>query len=738
MKLTIHRGTHEIGGSCLELSSNSGLTRVIIDIGLPLVNVDGSPFDWNFRKKFSISQLLSERTLPSIIGLYEDVQPSVNAVLLSHAHLDHYGLLRYVHHDIPRYMSRGTESLAEVSNIFLGVDVTLDNVKTFTMWQPFRVGEFVITPYLVDHSAPDAAAFLIEGDGQRIFYTGDFRGHGRKGVLLERITQNPPANIDCLIMEGSMLGRTEGLFSDEKAVEQAMCELIQPQDGPYYVFTSSQNLDRLVSIYHAARRNGKIMVIDLYTAFVLDKLSRISTSVPQFSWEGIRVLFSNYHAGKLAEHDKRLLYKYRQAKIEFEEIRGKPSDKVILAKDSRYFRIVMDKLSQNSQAKAVYSMWHGYLERSDLKKFLQSRKIELTEIHTSGHAYINQLKQLAGALKPRFVIPIHTFYPEKYSEMFPNVIQLKDGEIMDVDTAPQPTETKCRALSTSFLASFNSKDGLFNPIIELVRKNKDLNLELRGQLSDPNKPEIAPADEAIGIYYKGNSILGLHSNHRVDIHNAFTDGLDIPKYLITPTDVQEYLSFVPTLMYRISSRSKTSMEIEYEQMIIRANNLEKRNNSEYIILTSQYTIGKDRLDLLALKWLRRGRGGENPVGQLALIEVKYALNTDIKDADKQLSRYYAHIKRNLDTICTEMELIFNQKLTLGLIERTPQQIAQLQKLKLSRDINKVEMILYLVDYNPNSIFKNRMISKARLLPFSNQIRIQFGGLAMWDQSSTPL
>ena len=107
MKLTIHRGTHEIGGSCLELSSNSGLTRVIIDIGLPLVNADGSPFEWDFRRKFSIAQLLSEKTLPSIIGLYEDVPPSVNAVLLSHAHLDHYGLLRYVHPDIPRYMSKG-------------------------------------------------------------------------------------------------------------------------------------------------------------------------------------------------------------------------------------------------------------------------------------------------------------------------------------------------------------------------------------------------------------------------------------------------------------------------------------------------------------------------------------------------------------------------------------------------------------------------------------------------------
>ena len=48
------------------------------------------------------------------------------------------------------------------------------------------------------------------------------------------------------------------------------------------------------------------------------------------------------------------------------------------------------------------------------------------------------------------------------------------------------------------------------------------------------------------------------------------------------------------------------------------------------------------------------------------------------------------------------------------------------------------MILYLVDYNPNSIWKNKMIRKAMLLPFKSQIRIKLGGLAMWDQSSTPL
>lgn len=431
-ELTIHRGTHEIGGSCIELCSSSGNTRIIFDIGLPLVNKDMSPFDWSIHRKFTLPQLLEKKIVPSIDGLYENDKPTVTAVVLSHAHLDHYGLLRFVHSDIPVYMSVGTKSLAEVSNVFLNTAVKFDRIETFEMWQTFKIGEFTITPYLMDHSAPDAAAFLIEGDEQRIFYTGDFRGHGRKRVLLDRIMKDPPPYVNYLIMEGSMLGRDEGLFLDETSVEQALYELILSQKGLCYVFTSSQNLDRLVSIYRAARRSSKTLVIDLYTAFVLDKLSAISPHIPQFGWEGVRVLYSYYHAQKLADFDKTLLYKYKRAKIEFEEIRDNPDDKVLLAKDSRYFRNLITKLKESSKAMSVFSMWHGYLERSNLQEFLGSNDIPIKEIHTSGHAYIPELQMLVSALKPHWIIPIHTFYPEKFNDMFPNIIQVEDGQTISL------------------------------------------------------------------------------------------------------------------------------------------------------------------------------------------------------------------------------------------------------------------------------------------------------------------
>jgi ribonuclease J len=429
MKLTIHRGTHEIGGSCVELCTASGKTRIVVDVGMPLVSPEGSPFEWRDHKGQSPGQLLEQRILPGVDGLYNHQRASVAAVILSHAHQDHYGFLRFLHPDIPLYMSVGTRSLVEVSNLFLDTRVNLDQVQTFAMWQPFQVGEFTITPYLMDHSAPDAAAFLIEADGKRVFYTGDFRGHGRKGILLRRLLASPISDVDCLIMEGSMIGRGEGLYPDEKSVEKAISQILADQHSYTFVFCSSQNLDRLVSIYRAVKRNRKTLVIDLYTALVLDKLSSVSASIPQSDWKEIRVLWGYSHYKKIREYDNDLPQKYGKSKISWEDIKTTPQDMVILAKDNRYLRRPMlPKLEPSVGAKAVYSMWHGYLDRSDLMQVLEAHHIEFIEIHTSGHAYVENLKELALAIKPKTIVPIHTFYPDKFPQLFPNVVQLNDGE----------------------------------------------------------------------------------------------------------------------------------------------------------------------------------------------------------------------------------------------------------------------------------------------------------------------
>ncbi|MFC1919868.1 hypothetical protein ACFLWX_03665 [Chloroflexota bacterium] len=293
-----------------------------------------------------------------------------------------------------------------------------------------------------------------------------------------------------------------------------------------------------------------------------------------------------------------------------------------------------------------------------------------------------------------------------------------------------------RNLSDAFMGKLSlKKDRVFAPLVKAVQQDKDLNMELRG-FYDPNKLGKAPSNEYINVYFKGNNILKLYRSGVMDIASKFITGCtSMPKSLKNEQDVQTYLSCLPAIKHNVSTLGKASMEIEYEQLLVRANNMEPRNNTEYIIVDRQYAVGRDRWDLIAVKWPRMNRGFEPPKGQLAIIEVKYALNNDISRASGQVERYYRYLSNNIDSICTEIESVLKQKIKLGLINRTPQQINKLNKLSLSRSQDDIEIVLFLIDYNPYSTLVKPAIEELKKLPFSEQVRIIFGGLAMWDKSS---
>src|SRR5208282_212267 len=83
-----------------------------------------------------------------------------------------------------------------------------------------------------------------------------------------------------------------------------------------------------------------------------------------------------------------------------------------------------------SGAKLFYSLWPGYLERGgfDLRAWCTARGIGFEIHHTSGHASVSDLKRLAQALQPKRLVPIHSFAPERFGSLFPNVQQANDGE----------------------------------------------------------------------------------------------------------------------------------------------------------------------------------------------------------------------------------------------------------------------------------------------------------------------
>jgi ribonuclease J len=369
--------------------------------------------------------------LPDVKGLYAGEEKGIDAVLISHPHQDHYGLLRYLNPEIPVYLSKGCLALIQASDIFIPTKANLRNAATFEMWQPFTIADLVITPQLVDHSGFDAAAFLIEGDGKKIFYSGDFRGHGRKGKLLDNVLKHPIEDTDYLLLEGSMLGRDSGLYPTEQAVEDKMATMFKSKNNIAFVFCSSQNIDRLVSIYRAAKRTGQTTVIDLYTAYILNNLRDVSNKLPQHWWSDIRVFYFHGHVKTLQDNGLGSFVKEcLSSRIYKEELSRDRKSLVMIAKYNPAFTRLINYLGDSDGALGIYSMWEGYLEKSDFRQPLQRRGIEFKTIHTSGHAPEQDLKRLVAAFKPKCVVPIHTFHPQDYQSLFPDtkVHPLNDGE----------------------------------------------------------------------------------------------------------------------------------------------------------------------------------------------------------------------------------------------------------------------------------------------------------------------
>lgn len=431
MKLIIHRGTKEIGGSCVELTTQD--SRLLIDFGIPLVaSTKDKPFDTKALQDKTIEALKSIQVLPNVQGLYKDEHKEIDGILISHSHLDHYGLLNYVNQDIPVYLSRGAQELIDVSNVFTPNKIGAINAKIVNAMKPFKVGDFTITPYLVDHSAFDALAFLIEADGKRVFYSGDFRGHGRKSVLFKQMLKNPPKDIDCLLLEGTMIGRSKQAYSDEQDIERMIIGILKQHDNVTFISLSSQNIDRLVSAYRACLKTDSIFVIDAYTAFVLEKLSNVSKSIPQYSWRNVRVKFFNHHvvALKNSGHSD-LVNKYSKSKIDISEIKRNRSKILILARDNSIFPLLINKIGDIQGSKIIYSMWEGYLT-DKFKTYCAQEGLTIEQIHTSGHAVVEDLQSFSAALKPRMLVPIHTFEAAKYKTLFKNVRLLQDAEPLDL------------------------------------------------------------------------------------------------------------------------------------------------------------------------------------------------------------------------------------------------------------------------------------------------------------------
>lgn len=404
VSIIVHRGTSEIGGSCIEIVSATG-ERLILDVGRPLA---------------------ADRDAVGLLPKSLDLSGRAT-VLICHPHQDHWGLVNDVPPNWEVMTGVASSKLILISARFARAPITREISTWRSSRGSFTRGAFRITPRLTDHSGFDAYMLLVEVDGRRLLYSGDFRNHGRKGKLVDGTIANPPRDIDVLIIEGTNLG-TDKPTMTEYDLEHRFVDLARRMPGRLFVTWSAQNVDRTVTLYRAALRAKRTLVVDLYTAEVLQALQG-HLSAPFLGIEKLKVILTRSlasHYRKVGKDD----WLSEMARIGMSAAALEQQSSIVMIRSGSLLRDYVAKgVAPTKDDGFSFSMWSGYLkDQSDLLSWFGSAGSTIEHIHTSGHASPEMLRRFAAAVAAKQVVPVHGANWDTEQAGFAGLVRLNDGE----------------------------------------------------------------------------------------------------------------------------------------------------------------------------------------------------------------------------------------------------------------------------------------------------------------------
>lgn len=199
MKLIFRGGANEVGRSCIELQTQGD--RYLFDCGI----------------KFQEDGFLYPK------GIFD--VPDLDGVFLSHAHLDHSGGLPFFEHkdlrgpifctrqtrELTRILLKDSYEVARIRNIHAAFDrADLREVKKDISVVKFNKRyahrDIHFTYYNAGH-IPGSASILLEAEGKKILYSGDF--NLKESMLMKAAdTSYVNQDIDVLITEATYGDRT--------------------------------------------------------------------------------------------------------------------------------------------------------------------------------------------------------------------------------------------------------------------------------------------------------------------------------------------------------------------------------------------------------------------------------------------------------------------------------------------------------------------------------------------------
>lgn len=416
MKIIVHRGAEEIGGACVEVRTRKA--RVLLDCGAPLA---------------------PGRAAPDLPGLHRPSPQPLDAVIISHTHLDHYGALlaRPVLPGVKVYMTELMEDAARITGKLQRVPQRLPSpVEHFRRGARFVVGNIGVTPFLMDHTAAEAFAFMIETEGKRLVYTGGFRAHGPKAAAFRQFLAADLGPVDVLVTEGQQAAVDKG--PAEREVLGDLENLVKDRDGALFVLCAGQNMDLLGGLAQLAKNSRRLLVVDGGTALLLERLrilarkQGVELKLPGLHTEFLRVIDNNAtkRVAGLSEYAETYA-RMRGRMLGWDAVRHSLHRLIIPVRAEAGLwvdRQLKDLRSAGfvCPAQADPTEEPGLLATAD---YFRARGVTELPVQTSGHAYFSAIRMLVENKRPAHIVPVQTGCPEKFVKAFGKKVRLlKNGE----------------------------------------------------------------------------------------------------------------------------------------------------------------------------------------------------------------------------------------------------------------------------------------------------------------------
>ena len=389
LRLTPLGGLGEVGMNCMIV--DLGKERVMIDCGVTFADTDAFGADIFFADWTS---------------LFKGKNP-LGGVFLTHGHEDHIGAIPHLVRDlvshnlkIPIYGTRMTLTMVEHKlreHNLLG-DAELREVKP----REENAHRSLTFEFIeVNHSIPEAAAIVFHTPLGAVIHTGDWRvdytPSGGKTLDLSRFAEYGDEGVYCLMGDSTNV-MTPGVGRSEAEVAVGLSQAVKGAEGRVFVTLFSSNIWRvqaLLKIAHAQGRKVLLMGRSLNNNVKMardngllelpaDDLFIDPYEMDMFSPDRIMVILTGSQGEPRAALTQMAFGERRQLKL-------KSGDRILMSA-----RVIPgNELKINRMLNALWRIGVEVITSRDMS------------IHTTGHAYREEMKLMLHLTRPSCFVPVH-------------------------------------------------------------------------------------------------------------------------------------------------------------------------------------------------------------------------------------------------------------------------------------------------------------------------------------------